>query len=57
MKSFTEPLTKLEEFNKLKDKLTKDKGILQVSGCIDTQKPHFMYSLIGEKENCLIVTF
>ena len=57
MKSFTEPLTKLEEFNKLKDKLTKDKGILQVSGCIDTQKPHFIYGLLEEKDSALIVTF
>lgn len=57
MKSFTEPLERLEEYNKLKIRLTKEKGIMQVSGCIDTQKPHFMYSLLGGENSGIIVTF
>ncbi len=57
MKSFTEPLLELKEYADLKAELKNTKEAVQVSGCIDTQKPHFMYSLIGEKENCLIVTF
>ncbi len=57
MKSFTEPLERLEEFNKLKKQLTKEKGIVQVSGCIDAQKPHFMYGLLGGEGNALIVTY
>ncbi len=57
MKSFTEPLERLEEYNKLKVKLTKEKGIMQVSGCIDTQKPHFMYTLLGGGDSGIIVTF
>ena len=57
MKSFTEPLLKLKEYEELKQQLTNLKGIVQVSGCIDAQKPHFMYGLLGEKDNCVIITF
>ena len=46
MKSFTEPLRGLKEYEKLKEELKKYKGVIQVSGCIDTQKPHFMYSIL-----------
>ncbi len=57
MKSFTEPLLDLKEYEELKNVLSKQKGIVQVSGCIDTQKPHLIYSLSQEKGNRLIVTF
>lgn len=57
MKSFTEPLSELKEYEDLKAQLKKGKEVVQVSGCIDTQKPHFMYSLLREQESCLIVTF
>ncbi|MCI8484436.1 MAG: transcription-repair coupling factor [Lachnospiraceae bacterium] len=58
MKSFTEPLSELKEYADLKMQLSKgEKKVVQVSGCIDTQKPHFIYSLADKKENCLIVTF
>ena len=54
MKSFTEPLLDLKEYEELKNVLSKQKGIVQVSGCIDTQKPHLIYSLSQEKGNRLI---
>lgn len=57
MKSFTEPLLELKEYKELKDDLINIDGVAQVSGCIDTQKPHFMYSLLGEKCSGLIITF
>ena len=57
MKSFTEPLRGLKEYEKLKEELKKYKGVIQVSGCIDTQKPHFMYSILEEGSNGVIVTF
>ena len=47
MKSFTEPLLQLKEYADLKAQLKNTKEVVQVSGCIDAQKPHFMYSLIG----------
>ena len=53
MKSFTEPLSELKEYADLKAQLKKGKEVMQVSGCIDTQKPHFMYSLLQEGESCL----
>ena len=57
MKSFTEPLSGLKEYADLKAQLKNTKETVQVSGCIDAQKPHFIYSLAGEKQSCLIVTF
>ena len=57
MKSFTEPLSGLKEYSDLKAQLKNGKEVVQVSGCIDTQKPHFIYSLAGTERNCLIVTF
>lgn len=57
MKSFTEPLLKLKEYEQLKQQLINLKGIVQVSGCIDAQKPHFMYGLLGEKDSSVIITF
>lgn len=57
MKSFTEPLLGLKEYEELKNTLSKEKGIIQVSGCIDAQKPHLIYAVSKEKKNRLIVTF
>ena len=57
MKSFTEPLLALKEYEELKSTLSKEKGITQVSGCIDAQKPHLIYSLCGERKKRLVVTF
>lgn len=57
MKSFTEPLLGLKEYVELKTQLKKGKKeVLQVSGCIDAQKPHFMYSLLQEGESAILVT-
>ncbi len=57
MESFTEPLLRLGEYERLKQELMKESAVVQVSGCIDTQKPHFMYSLLEEKKSGIIVTF
>lgn len=57
MRSFTEPLLDLKEYEELENILSKQKGVVQVSGCIDAQKPHLIYSLSRGKGNLLIVTF
>ena len=57
MESFIEPLKELKEYKELKHELPKMKGIVQVSGCIDTQKPHFIYGLLEGEWSGLIVTF
>ena len=35
----------------------KEKGLYSVTGCIDAQKPHMMYSCSNDKKNSIIVTF
>ena len=47
MKAFLTPLQGLAEFEQIKEKSKTNKGILQVSGCMESQKPHLMYGLSG----------
>ena len=53
MRAFTEPLQELEEFQKIQQALKKQS--IQVTGCIDAQKAHFIYAA-GEAVK-LIVTY
>ena len=58
MKTFTEPLQGLKEFEDLQQSLrTGKKGVLQLSGCIDAAKPHMIYSVDNGAKNRIIVTF
>lgn len=45
MKAFMTPLQGLAEFERIKEKSKTNKGILQVSGCMESQKSHLMYGL------------
>ena len=47
MKAFLTPLQGLAEFEQIKEKSKANKGILQVSGCMESQKSHLMYGLSG----------
>lgn len=47
MKAFRAPLHELGEFEEIRSRLAKNRGILQVTGCIDSQKAHFM-DCLGE---------
>ena len=47
MKVFLTPLQGLAEFEQIKEKSKTNKGILQVSGCMESQKSHLMYGLSG----------
>lgn len=47
MKAFLIPLQGLAEFEQIKEKSKTNKGILQVSGCMESQKSHLMYGLSG----------
>lgn len=47
MKAFLTPLQGLAEFEQIKEKGKTNKGILQVSGCMESQKSHLMYGLSG----------
>lgn len=47
MKAFFTPLQGFAEFEQIKEKSKTNKGILQVSGCMESQKSHLMYGLSG----------
>lgn len=47
MKAFLTPLQGLAEFEQIKEKSKTNKVILQVSGCMESQKSHLMYGLSG----------
>ena len=48
MKGFLAPLQGLAEYEQICEKSKKNKGILQVSGCLESQKAHLIYGL-GQK--------
>ena len=54
MRAFTEPLQEPEEFQKIQQALKKQS--IQVTGCIDAQKAHFIYAA-GAAKKKLIVTY
>lgn len=55
MNALISPLTQMNEYNEIKTALHKESGLIQVSGCIDSQKTHFMYALSQEFKNKIIV--
>lgn len=57
MKAFAAPLLELEEFEQIRARLKKNRGIVQVSGCIEAQKSHFMYCVGQEYAKKLIITY
>jgi len=54
MKAFIEPLKKLREFEEIQTSLKRNRGMVQVSGCIDAQKSHFIYA-VGSHFRCKII--
>ncbi len=54
MEALLKPLHELKEFEALEKKIQKNRGILQVSGCIDSQKLHIISGL-GEKKSCRVI--
>ena len=57
MKAFITPMHELGEFEEIREKLVRGKGMLQVTGCIDAQKPHFIYCAGENFPYRLIVTY
>ena len=43
MKAFLSPMQQLGEFEEIRRKIAGNRGMLQVTGCIDSQKSHFIY--------------
>lgn len=56
MKAFMQPLQDLAEFEEIWKCSKQNKGVLQISGCIESQKVHFMYGLSGLFPSHLILT-
>ena len=42
MQVFMQPLEQLGEFDEIRSRLVKNRGILQVSGCVESQKANMM---------------
>lgn len=56
MQALIQPLLKLNEYGEIQSRLKSNRGVLQLSGCIESQKAHVIYGLGQEKKNRLIVT-
>ena len=55
MDAFLQPLQNLAEIEEISKCLKNNKGILQISGCMESQKAHLMYGLSREFKQCLIL--
>ena len=47
MISFTRPLTAMAEFEEIQNCIKRKQGIVQISGCMESQKAHFIHGLSG----------
>ncbi|HIT89938.1 MAG TPA: hypothetical protein IAC41_05925, partial [Candidatus Merdenecus merdavium] len=56
MRSFISSLRELKEFNNLETNLQHQKGIHEITGCIDSQKSHLMYVLGLKKKYKIVIT-
>ena len=45
MQAFVEPLKELAEFEEIQKEKKKQKGMIQIAGCVNSQKTHLMYAL------------
>jgi transcription-repair coupling factor (superfamily II helicase) len=57
MRALTNPLKDLKEFNEINEYLEKPFACAQVTGCIDSQKLHFIDALGAEFKYRIIVTY
>lgn len=57
MKVFTEPLKRLAEYEEIQKMFRKECGIVDLDGCIDSQKLHMIYGLSDGLKYKIIVTF
>lgn len=57
MKALVSSLFDLEEYKKVKKQLGQYEGLIQVSGCIESQMEHFMYAVGEAHKNKVIITY
>lgn len=58
---FSAPIRELGEFDNIKKDLFKKSGIVELEGCVDSQKAHLIHSLVEEmdhgEDNILVITY
>ncbi len=52
-----EPLSAWKDYEVIEKKLLDLQGTIEISGCMDAQKPHLIYGLGAREKNRVIVTF
>ncbi|MBS6396953.1 MAG: transcription-repair coupling factor [Clostridiales bacterium] len=57
MNTFFEPLLQMETFRLVREKLAAEEGLQLLTGCVDSQKTHLMYSLGRDIPVKLILTY
>ncbi len=55
METFVNPLKGLAEYEEIRRNVRDNRGILQVTGCLESQKAHWLYGLSDLYKNCLVV--
>ena len=50
-------MQQLEEFAEIRRKIQKNRGVIQVTGCIDPQKPHFISCSAQGYSHRVIITY
>lgn len=57
LKTFLQPLTEYREFDEIRSDLKEGRTPIQVTGCIDVQKCHFMQAVSDDYKYRVIVTY
>lgn len=57
MRAFDAPFSELAEYESAKELLRKSKGIIEIAGCVDSQKLHMVNGMSDGFDNKIIVTF
>ena len=55
MLSFTQPLKGMAEFEEIEKSLEKNQGIVQITGCLESQKAHLIHGLSGKASMRLVI--
>ncbi len=55
MQAFREPMREMEEFDKIKSRLGRSSGLLQISGCVESQKAQLIDALSADSRCRVII--
>ena len=55
MLSFTQPLKEMAEFEEIEKSMEKKQGIIQITGCLESQKAHLIHGLSGKAPWRLVI--